>query len=279
MVVLTALAASARPHFGNVTDGKNSYEIMSNSGRSWYTLQGLKNNYYLRMVRATENVYVVEQVPRSEYMNPIPGIEAGDSAMKVNNDFFFFNASRRAYKLLRYERPGLSPEQLRRADSLSIVEGVYQWAGGNSLRFSVESDCQPSVEVGLGAAENISFRPDLVEGQTVYMHIRTPKRNWLLRPTAEGLSIYQAVWNPQSKKYSRGALVRNAKRLDTTHPGSFSFDYEGFGMPFLDILDKYCSDEMLQRLVKETTVADKKSVLQVYNRIIRKMLALRGRRT
>ena len=169
-----------------------------------------------------------------------------------NESLFFFDEKGKLYASMKPFRVyGENPaEEVRRQDSLRLIGGCYESVGGRQLRFHLDYDGNPVLSVDEGDEEPIRFMKDVVVGERTLMHIRTPKRRWLLELTGEGMNVYSAVWNKTKHAYVRGNLLRRAKY---TRPmeGDFRYRYDQDGLPLADIMMRYCPKEMFVHLRDE----------------------------
>lgn len=268
-MILSCATGAARPNWGMVTDGFRCYDIDGDGMRFTLESWGSEPTYCVFLTQKGSD-YTVDSLGADSKFQMPKGVSPGDIVMRNVAGFFFFNRQGVPYLSMKQCRSQDDPERARRIDSLMLIQGTYQW-GGKKLTFAGTNDGAPRLFIGEGESETISFEADVVHGQRTLMHIKTARRRWLLMPTTTGLSIYQAVWNKQQKKYVRGNLVGNAKLL---HPGTQSglrFDYEWLGLPYLDMLVKFYTGEMVQQLAKETEKIPDNSPAEIFKSVVQRM--------
>ena len=251
--LMFALPSMARPNWSDLTDGRHVYIVrdFTESSLDIYTF-GTEPAYYLFIKAASPSWFCIGE-GNSEYI-PIPeGYHVGDSVYRCwNESLYFFNAKGELYGSMKPVKSySEDPSLVRRTDSLMLIAGHYTSAGNRSFVFHTDSDGKPLLSVDDGNPEPITFGRDVTVGKTVLMHIRTPRRHWLLELTADGMNVYRAQWNRDKRKYLRGPLLRKATFQQSIYNEKSRFAYVYQGLPLADIMMRYCPRELFVRLRDE----------------------------
>ena len=252
LVGFVRISAMAIPNFGTWTDGRLRYEVRGriSSQLSFYTYDKDVDGFarYFALTATSERVYVVDSLKEDYFTMPFT-MQPGDTARWGESALILFDHDGHPYASLKRCESDAELVFLRRQDSLMIICGTYQFAGNRQMDFTLDGKGVPLLVPGKGmAGETVTFCPDVVCKGRPLMHIRTPKRRWLIDVTPTGLNVYAAVWNKTRGQYVRGALQRRGRLLDgrirhyAEHP---------LGFPFVDLIVRYYTPSVCRNLLRE----------------------------
>ena len=111
----------------------------------------------------------------------------------------------------------------------------------------------------------------MVAGGKALLHVRTARRRWLLELSGSGLTVYQATWNKARRCYVRGALVGRAQLRGSVLFNGWSFDYERVGLPFGDIMARFCPAAWFSRIGGELEALPPSEATDACCEVIRRM--------
>ena len=261
-----SIAATARPNWGCVTDGRRILNVSGDADGHRFSLSSADTTAIgLSLTQQHADLYTVDSLPEGAAIRLPEGLLPGDTAVHCEQGFFFFPGDGRPAVSLKKIESWESPAGMRRFDTMAIISGYYPWKGNTVLLLKPDVT-GPRLVLGR-QEEDITFESDVVADGRTLLHIKTASRRWLLECEAMGLTIYEAAWDKKTKAYRRGRLVRRLKLQMLALPTDLPcrFDYAHYGMPLLDILTKYYSRASVQRLADELqAVAPDSPVAKTY---------------
>lgn len=259
-----------RPY--SYTDGCRVYEVRNQNWNSTHVSRlSLENNDsvpFIVYMNESAHGFVLDSLDCS---TSLPwNFQTGDTMRWYRDDadqMVFFHKNGRPYLSLKpYPSTDVTPEQMRRCDSLLLIMGTWELNNGSTLCLSLTSQGEPRLSIGeKGAEEGVSFQPDVIVNGKALMHLKTSKRRWLLQLSEKGMNIYQAVWSKNYRKYVRGRLLFSAKGAVRLRV------WEQYGMPFVDILDRYCTRSMFQRMAASLEPVSEQKPLKCYYELLKLM--------
>ncbi len=270
LALFMSLGVMAIPRPSCYTDGCRVYEVRN---LNWDSSHGGRLSFesndsvpFMMYMQESAQGFVLDSLDCSA---PQPcNFQAGDT-MRWYRDgadqMVFFHENGRAYLSLKpCPAPDVTLEQMRRCDSLMLIVGTWEMNNGSTLRFSLTSQGEPCLTIGEnGTEETVSFQPDVIAKGKALMHLKTPRRRWLLKLSENGMNIYQAVWSKKYNKYTRGRLLFSARGTVRLRM------WEQYGMPFVDILDRYCTRSMYQRMAASLEPVSGQGPLKCYYELLK----------